>query len=167
MILIISISSETLIKRYPKLISISVKNFLTKKTTHENWKYDHDQKNLKICLVDGCKNVIFLFPDLFILFKPYQFVYRVCCNLFQFTEKRRRIKTSVAKCSALAVNIRLFSTTVRLHCQKNGFLLFSFENWFSKTFLLGSMNFFLLFTILGRGCDSGGEVLKLHRKVIM
>ncbi len=42
-------------------------------------------------------------------------------------------------------NIRHLNTTVWLHCQKYGVLISASENWFSKTSLVGSMNFVLFF----------------------
>ncbi len=93
-----------------------------------------------------------------------------CCQVYNFDRKHTAFWYVVQLYSPMlgrTQNIRLFSTTVQLHCQKYGFLLFSFENQFSKTFLVESINFFLLFAISDRGCDSGGEMLKLHRKVIM
>ncbi len=78
-----------------------------------------------------------------------------CCQVYGFGHKHMAFWFMVRSYGPMlghTQNILLFSTTLRLHCQKYRFLLFSFENWFSKTFLVGSMNFFLLFAILGRGC---------------
>ncbi len=93
-----------------------------------------------------------------------------CCLVYSFSHKCTAFWSVIRSYDPMlghTQNIRIFSTTVRLHCRKYGSLLSSFEKQFSKTILLRSFNPFLLFTILGRGCDSGGEMLKLRRKVIM
>ncbi len=62
--------------------------------TRENWKwkYDHDQENPKIYLEGRCRNVIFLFPGLFILYKSYQFF----CDMMEEFQKFK-IPTPKAK----------------------------------------------------------------------
>ncbi len=46
--------------------------------------YHHDQESPKIYLEGGCKNVLFLFPDLYILFKYYQFCHIMIEEIYKF-----------------------------------------------------------------------------------
>ncbi len=79
------------------------------------------------------------------LLAHYLNVHQQCCQVYGFGHKHTAFWWVVRLYGPMLgrkQNKLFFSTTVRLRCQKYDFLLFSFENRFSKTFLVGSMNFF-------------------------